>query len=411
MRLSTAKEDMRLSTAKEEDMRLSTAKEDMRLSTAKEDMRLSTAKEEDMRLSTAKEDMRLSTAKEDMRLSTAKEEIGRTTNYITSTKMQTDTEALAEIFHTLSVYYIVASEDGTLSNEERRKNKQRSITFERVGNIMDNYGSDTVVPTEAETVLGIGDSSGTIIQEYNNTGDVQRLRLLETKYGGVKPYFDAYMMYYGIGPKKAIDLYNRKITTEEDLLTRGGLTSAQKLGVLWFSQYSQPIPRIEMNLIDSRVREAMGRLSADWFMGAEIKLEITGSYRRGSPYSNDVDILVARREGLSIDIIVEYLDPILKATLKQGEDIYHGILRLSDHLNGHRVDILLVDEDSWYPSLLHFTGSKNFNILMAKKAMSMGGILSRKEIVIQGSAIPVDSEKEIFDILGVQYLEPSQRNY
>jgi DNA polymerase/3'-5' exonuclease PolX len=314
-------------------------------------------------------------------------------------KLQTDTEALSDIFHSLSVYYTIAGD------------KPRANTFDTVGNIMDTYGADTVIGSEARKISGIGESTEKYINEYNETGQVSKLIELQNSYGHIKPFFDAFMDYYGIGPKKALELYNRGIKTEEELLSRGGLTEAQKTAVRWFPQYRQPIARMEMNLINTTIKTRMDKLSDDWLGGIPVKWVMAGSYRRGAPTSNDIDILVRRDTGVTLDIIVEYLSDILKATLKQGSEIYHGILRLSNYLNGHRVDILLVEPDSWWTSLLHFTGSKSFNILMSKRAKQVDPMatLSRKSLDIWGGPYPFDSEEEIFEILGVSYVPPEKR--
>ena len=82
-----------------------------------------------------------------------------------------------------------------------------------------------------------------------------------------------------------------------------------------------------------------------------------------------------------------------------------------------------------YPfALLYFTGSGNFNIEMRVRAKNMGYKLSEyylskiqtskpilpgktinKKDIIGETPVPVKSEKEIFDVLSMDYLEPKDR--
>ena len=74
------------------------------------------------------------------------------------------------------------------------------------------------------------------------------------------------------------------------------------------------------------------------------------------------------------------------------------------------VDIRIVDEESWFPSLIYFTGSKNFNLRMRAKAKYMGFKLNEYGLFDKsGKRMKIRDEKDIFDILGMKYLEPEDR--
>nr|XP_022339893.1 DNA nucleotidylexotransferase-like isoform X2 [Crassostrea virginica] len=78
-----------------------------------------------------------------------------------------------------------------------------------------------------------------------------------------------------------------------------------------------------------------------------------------------------------------------------------------------RVDLIMVPYDQYFYALVGWTGSKQFNRdirTYAKRthnyAMTSHGLYDLKE----RKALPAKSEKEIFDILGVPYFPPEERN-
>lgn len=320
--------------------------------------------------------------------------VGQTSDDV---KMRTDVEELTNIFDTLATYYTLIGDSG------------RATGFGRVAGILESYPEDSITGDEAFSRKFVGQRSKKIIDEYNDTGKVKRLEDLEAKYGDIKAYYDFFTKFYGIGRHKAIELYNKGIVTEEDMLHRGGLTPVQQSGVLWYGNYSRPIRREEIYLIKNTVINSIKKLSDHYLGGVNVRVEFAGSFRRGSYLSGDIDVLIEKVPGITMEAVVDYLGDLIKVRLKQGDIIFHGIVKYSDYFYGHRIDILLVNSDEWYPALIHFTGSKKFNILMAQRAIDLNGRLSRKAISFYGETIPVDSEEEIFELLGVKYIPPEGR--
>ena len=78
-----------------------------------------------------------------------------------------------------------------------------------------------------------------------------------------------------------------------------------------------------------------------------------------------------------------------------------------------RLDIRYIEIESFFPAYLYFTGSYEFNERMRGIAKRQGYKLNEyglyklennKERLIQ-----IYSEKDVFDILGMNYLEPKDR--
>lgn len=132
--------------------------------------------------------------------------------------------------------------------------------------------------------------------------------------------------------------------------------------------------------------------------------EIVGSYRRGKSDFKDIDILVETdsSEFKKIEDILQQ-DPEYKRTMA-GPDIIRGTY------HGYDFDVSRVEPGNWIPALLYRTGSKETNIKMRGRAKALGMRLNEKGLWKDGEKIPnLNSEKDYFDALGMEYLEPEER--
>ena len=66
--------------------------------------------------------------------------------------------------------------------------------------------------------------------------------------------------------------------------------------------------------------------------------------------------------------------------------------------------------ESYYSAILYFTGSKEHNIKMREKAKHMGHTLNEWGLIkANKSRFKITSEKDLFDIVNIDYLEPEDR--
>lgn len=247
---------------------------------------------------------------------------------------------------------------------------------------------------------GVGKSSAEIIDEYITTGKVTRLEELQDQFAEQRRVIDYFSSFYAIGPITAVNFYNQGFRTLEDLWTRGKLSTAQRTGILWHLHFDIRIERPEMEIIDYKINSLL--------LPYNIKWTIAGSYRRGEPTSGDVDVLVESQPNINMDRVIELLQPIIIATLAHGPCMYRGILRLTPEYNAHRIDVRLIDPESYGAALMYFTGSQKFNILMRNRAITLGYSLSEYGLVGQ-KQLYTPTESDIFTILGVKYLTPQER--
>jgi DNA polymerase/3'-5' exonuclease PolX len=317
-------------------------------------------------------------------------------------KLSSTNDEIATVLDEISAYYSLDEDSG------------RALAFSKAAANVKN--TDEQIPSgewAKRHIMGVAESIGAVIDEILSGNVPARLISLRGKYGHQKPILDHFTSFYGIGRVKSLELYGLlkagRIKTRQDMIRYGHLSEIQKKGIIYHDHLSQKISRFEMEMIRERIDHEMEGLG--YGVGRSFRHAITGSYRRGSVTSNDVDLLVEAVPGLNMYGVVESLQGMIVETFKKGEHFFEGVIRISPHLYAHKMDILLVTSDHWSGALLHFTGSKSFNVALARLASSQGHSLGRYGLKLSGDSdvYPADDEKEIFDILGVEYIPPEKR--
>ena len=91
---------------------------------------------------------------------------------------------------------------------------------------------------------------------------------------------------------------------------------------------------------------------------------------------------------------------------KNGIKKFMGICKVKPYNIARHIDILFVDYNSYYSSILYFTGSKNFNVYLRQKLLQKN--MSLNEYCLKdlenNNIIYLTSEKEIFKIADIKYL-------
>ena len=194
------------------------------------------------------------------------------------------------------------------------------------------------------------------------------------------------------------------------------VSSTVELGIKYYNKLKFSIPRQEITKTLDYLNSQISKVDDS------IIIQICGSYRRQKLTSNDIDVLVTNpliltedlnQEKIIIQKIVKYLQNdkfILDSITPDSTNKYMGFCKLNK-FSIRRIDIRFVPFLSWYPALLYFTGSKEFNLILRSKAKKMGYKVNEYGIYKNNKNILVESEEEIFAILGMKYLEPQERNF
>jgi len=220
----------------------------------------------------------------------------------------------------------------------------------------------------------------------------------------------------GIGDAKARVLVDTHgIRTVEDLRNHPELLNdKQRIGLRHYDHERIRIPRSEietyLSLFNETMRDIQRRLVTPW------NISINGSFRRGASDSGDIDCLISSD---SHDYYVKFIESLQNKqyirtddTLAYGDKKYMGYI-YRDGSTPRRIDIIYCPPAEFAFAQLYFTGSGSFNIRMREHAKKLGYRLNEKGIVSlkDVAAIPsFTTEKDIFQFLGMPYVEPCDRN-
>lgn len=267
-----------------------------------------------------------------------------------------------------------------------------------------------------DDIPGVGKKINDKILEIRRSG--ANLETVDEILKANKDTFDLSTLY-GIGPKlkekietehgKIKDIAHLKKLDEE----HGFLNDKHKLGLKYYDDMLKRIPRSEMHGHNDFIQEVISKKQFD------IQYDITGSYRRESEDSGDIDILITSSGDNYVDKYKEFVD-YLKAIgyisdeLAYGDNKFMGLCKLGGCNTFRRIDIIVTKPEQYFFELLYFTGSDDFNKEMRSEALTQGYSLSQynftdtktKEEFVKKT---FDSEKSIFDFLGYKYVKPKNR--
>jgi DNA polymerase/3'-5' exonuclease PolX len=255
---------------------------------------------------------------------------------------------------------------------------------------------------QLKDIPGIGKGIMDRIDEILSTGKLEQL-------GDTSEYdtLELFQKIYGVGAVKAQELYNAGYRTIAELRrdqSKLNLTNAQKVGLKHYEDINSKIPRAEI----TKFKKILSKAVKD--VNPEIEFEIVGSYRRKAKESGDIDVLFTDQKdhGYLEEILNEMEKTnILTDTLSKGKYKYLGMGKIDEKYR--RIDFLYIPNEEYYTALVYFTGSGKFNTEMRQKAKEMGMRLNEHALLKNKKRIPINSEKELFDILGMKYLKPEDR--
>jgi DNA polymerase (family 10) len=138
------------------------------------------------------------------------------------------------------------------------------------------------------------------------------------------------------------------------------------------------------------------------------EVQIAGSLRRGKETVKDVDIICASNQPEKVmAYFVNMQQPEIQDIISQGET--KSAIRLT---NGLQVDLRVVSPEVYGFASIHFTGSKEHNILLRKKAHDLGYRLSEyglESLNEDKASLNANNEIEAYKNLGLDWIDPAIR--
>jgi DNA polymerase (family 10) len=259
-------------------------------------------------------------------------------------------------------------------------------------------------------IPGIGSDLAGKIGEYLGTGRVEAYEKMKLEH---PEDLVSLINIPGVGPKTAGMIYEKygvtditgleRLVREHKLASLPGIRKKTEENIL---KGIEMIKRNSMRHPLGRVRPVAQEIVLFLSVNAPVeKIEIAGSIRRWKETINDIDIVAASKDPAAVMKVFTHM-PDIKDVLMKGPTKSSVVRK-----EGIRVDLRVVEEESYGSSLAYFTGSKEHNIRLRKLAAEAGMEINEYGIFRGAGGIKLGGreEKDIYDILGLQYVPPELR--
>ena len=332
---------------------------------------------------------------------------------------------------------LLANFEALVAKETQADNPNifRIRSYKKVIKIIGEFESEIISVEQVKGIPGIGAKTLDKIAVILENGGLEGLVLATVQGDVLIPIPNESELLEGvtgIGPVKSKKLIaqgwtlgtlrNRYLEDPESLSEV--ITHHQRLGIKYYEDLENRIPYQEIEEIERFLQKILDWVNQKHFSPGENRLQICGSYRRNTHTSGDIDVLFynTKKSGLDESFLGKLLLRLkslgfIKDSLtdKNITTKYMGFCKLSDKAHCRRIDMRCIDSDSLPCALLYFTGSGEFNKNMRSFALKKGytlneyGIFKLNKDKSKGVQIAVDTEEDVFQVLGKEYVAPENR--
>jgi len=306
------------------------------------------------------------------------------------------------------------------------QDRWRAVGYKKAIGSIKKYHKPLQSYNEILSLPFVGERLAKKIWEIVETGHLRRLDFIDPKV----ELLETFSKVWGAGPKTAEHWVAQGYKSLDDLKNLADLNFQQKIGLQYYDDINERMPRDEAAEIEKAIRDVAVELLPD------VLLVVCGSYRRGRATCGDIDILISHPDNRShYGFLITLLDRLKERKLitndlitvqKDEQRKYMGLIKLpGDNRKQRRIDFIVAPYEEWACALMHFTGSAHFNrsirLLAKKKNMSLSEHALRDNVVRssikgeeklnKGSFVHVTTEKDIFDHFGLDYLQPTDRDW
>ena len=307
------------------------------------------------------------------------------------------------------------------SGKEKIRNIYRLKSIETATKVIEKYSGDMINLEKLSEMKGIGEGTINRIKEIQKTGKLSEIKLTEIDENFLR-IMDELEETYGIGKKTAYDLFKKhNIKSIDELKEKVNLGEIEvndiiKKGLKYVGLINNKIPHEIITDIQNKLLDILFKIDVRLF-GV-----VCGSYRREKLYSGDIDLIIVHhdyKKKSQVDKYIKYFEIFLKELKKEniliesltGEKVetkFMGIFKWGDIIG--RIDIRFFPMESYYYATLYFTGGKDLNTNMRLVAISRNYKLNEYGLYDENNnKFEVTSEKEIFELLDMHYIQPRLR--
>ena len=264
-------------------------------------------------------------------------------------------------------------------------------------------------------VRGIGDTLREKITTLVNTGALPFYDDLRAK---TPPGLFQMLRVGGLGPKKVKALYDQLGVDDLDKLKAaceaGRVAGLKGFGAKTQTKILEGVEFLKQTAdrvrIDQAEAVAVGLLDALRDAPGVQRIEACGSLRRRKETVKDIDLLVCADDAgpimdrfVGLPGVAQVLgrgDTKSSVTIAAGEDGRRFVIQ---------ADLRVVNEAQFPFALNYFTGSKEHNVELRRRAQARGLKLNEYELAGADRSIPCRDEADLYRALGLDYVPPELR--
>lgn len=257
-------------------------------------------------------------------------------------------------------------------------------------------------------IKGVGDALEQKIVEYVTTGKLEYYEKLRAKFP--ESLFDLFGIP-GLGPKRIKQVYEEmgisSLPELEAACTNGGLSGLKGFGPkmqekvlagIAFAKEQQGQSLYNRAFLEAKRLKHL--LSED---ESVIRIEIAGSLRRSKEVVKDIDLLASSSDPTSV--MKRFVEDIeVQRVTGHGETKSSVVLQ-----SGIAVDLRVVSDQEFPFALAHFTGSKDHNVAMRRRAKERGLKLNEYGLFKGEKSRVCKTEADIYQALDLPYIPPELR--
>ena len=295
----------------------------------------------------------------------------------------------------------------------------KPAAYRRAAQTLDDAPADVMRMDKKQlmAIPGIGQAIAEKILDYQKQGFIPYLTWLKAEVG---PMVSELIRIEDLGPKRVkqirealgIDTVDQLILAAE----QGKLRNLPRFSELMEKKILENARRVTQR--NHRFPREQIKADADALAASirsipgVVRAEAAGSFRREKPTIGDLDIVVtskARKGKDSEALIAEITERVVKLPIV-ARVVAKGPTKVSFDLTSDlRVDIRFVEEAQWGSAMLYFTGDKEHNIALRKRAIERGWKLSEYGLFAGEKVIASKEEADVYKALQLPSIEPKKR--
>ncbi|XP_074195405.1 DNA nucleotidylexotransferase isoform X1 [Rhinolophus sinicus] len=332
-------------------------------------------------------------------------------------------------------------------NYEFRENEGCCLAFMRAASVLKSLPFTIISMKDTEGIPCLGDKVKCIIEEIIEDGQSSEVKavLNDERYQS----FKLFTSVFGVGLKTSEKWFRMGFRTLSNIRSDKTLkfTRMQKAGFLYYEDLVSCVTRAEAEAVSVLVKEAI------WAFLPDALVTMTGGFRRGKKIGHDVDFLITSPESTEEDE-QQLLPKVINLWERQGLLLYYDLMESTfekfklpsrkvdalDHfqkcfliLKLHhqrvdsgksgqqegktwkaiRVDLVMCPYECRAYALLGWTGSRQFERDLRRYATHERKMILDNHALYDKTKrifLKAESEEEIFAHLGLDYIDPWERN-